>query len=402
MALRPASTWPTFHLSDGSSDRARGHLVPVEAVTHAEGLDGEDTLEICAGEAPALGDRILWRDPDGSPRWREHVVTRVDERERGRVLVRAEGSVRELALEFVEERQLVRRTAWEALCAALEGTTWSPGCCEMGDERRGCMLYHTDALSALRRVAEVWGGELEPRVDLGDDGTVSRSVSLVAARGDQGSQLRVDAGRHLGASHRVTGGDDVYTALYGFGRGQAVLDENGVPTGAFTRRLTFASANGGCCWVGDDDARMRWGRWDGASGRCRHSFGQVVFPSCNDPARLLAMTREVLSVVSVPRVAWHAEVADPEALRGVRLGDAVLVADHSRGRGWVARARVERIERVMGPRRVDRRVTLGTGARPTLEEAADRVARSRGWADAWVPAQGARKRLGGDDGERLG
>lgn len=401
MALTGPLRWPTLSLLDGGTGEPRGLLVPAGAVRHAEGLDGEDRLELWATEAPRPGDRILWMDPDGWPQWREHVVTSTEERDPGRALVRAEGSVRELSLDFVEERQLVRRTAGEALDAALEGTAWARGSCDDLGGRRGCMLYHTDALSALRRVAEVWGGELEPMVDVEGDGTVRRTVSLLAARGDRESDLHVDAS-NLSASWRVTGDDDVYTALYGFGRGQAVLDENGVPTGAFTRRLTFASANGGRSWVGDDSARSRWGRWDAPSGGRRHSFGQVVFPLCNDPARLLEMTREVLSVVSAPRVAWRAEVADPEALRGARLGDAVLVADHSRGRGWVAKARVERIDRVMGPGRVDRRVTLGTGARPTLEEAADRVARSRGWADAWVPAQAARREQRGDDGERLG
>lgn len=63
--------------------------------------------------------------------------------------------------------------------------------------------------------------------------------------------------------------NEVFTALYGFGKGLPVLDESGSATGGFTRRLTFGEVNGGVNWVGDDDAREVWGGVGTRRGRPR-------------------------------------------------------------------------------------------------------------------------------------
>ena len=83
---------------------------------------------------------------------------------------------------------------------------------------------------------------------------------------------------------------DVYTALYGFGAGLPVTDEDGRYTGGYRKKLTFGEVNGGVNWVGDEDARLVWGRWNADRTAKVHSFGQVIFSECDDPARLLALT----------------------------------------------------------------------------------------------------------------
>lgn len=140
----------------------------------------------------------------------------------------------------------------------------------------------------------------------------------------------------------------MFTALYGFGRGLAIVDESGEATGGFTRRLTFGEVNGGVNWVGDDGARERWGRWDAARGEKVHAFGQVTFPQCERPEQLLALTRSAL---------------------------AEAVVDSSRSPEWRLTARVARRVRELAAGACRCRVTLGTVERATWAAAADTAAR---------------------------
>ena len=113
------------------------------------------------------------------------------------------------------------------------------------------------------------------------------------------ARRRVRAGRR-GGGHRFE--QDVYTALYGFGAGLPVTDEDGRYTGGYRKKLTFGEVNGGINWVGDEDARLVWGRWNADRTAKVHSFGQVTFSECDDPDRLLALTRKALVDAVICRV----------------------------------------------------------------------------------------------------
>ena len=75
--------------------------------------------------------------------------------------VYAESSLCELLDDFIEEQRLVSRTARQALAVVLAPTRWSIASCDVAGAT-GCVLCHVNALWALRRVAEVWHGEVEP------------------------------------------------------------------------------------------------------------------------------------------------------------------------------------------------------------------------------------------------
>lgn len=115
--------------------------------------------------------------------WREHEVVRTDEAEGGACRVYAESSLCELLRDYVVEEQLVGRTAAQAMAAVLARTRWSIGEVGVGDARRGALLYHTNALAALRRVESVWGGELECSFDVSGGRVARRVVSLLPRRG---------------------------------------------------------------------------------------------------------------------------------------------------------------------------------------------------------------------------
>ena len=128
---------PTLYLFDRFDGRL-GILPAVGAVTHTEELGGEDTVEFDCALAPEKGERLLWRDPtDGV--WREHVVVRTDEPLGGPAHVYAESSLCELLGDFVEEIQLVSKTAAQALSSVLGVTRWSAGEVGVGDAARGCL-----------------------------------------------------------------------------------------------------------------------------------------------------------------------------------------------------------------------------------------------------------------------
>ncbi|MBR3312497.1 MAG: hypothetical protein IKG18_00005 [Atopobiaceae bacterium] len=74
------------------------------------------------------------------------------------------------------------RTAAQAMAVVLAPTRWSLASCDVTGTA-GCVLYHVNALWALRRVAEVWGGEVTAVIAVADGRVSSRSVRLEEQRG---------------------------------------------------------------------------------------------------------------------------------------------------------------------------------------------------------------------------
>ena len=363
---------PTLYLFDRFDERL-GILPSVGGIAHVEEVGGEDTIEFDCLASPGKGERLLWRDPLDNV-WREHVVVRTDEPLGAPAHVYAESWLCGLLGDFVEEEQLVAKTASEALAAVLSRTRWSLGAVGVGAAERGCLLYHVNALAALRRVEEVWGGEAEAVITVADGRVASRTVDLPARRGTWRG-ARFAYGKTLAACTRTVLEDEVFTALYGYGKGLPVYDEQGVATGGYTRRLTFGSVNGGLNWVGDDEARLVWGRWDAARSEKVHRFGHVVFPDCEDATELRALTLAALEAACVPRVSYEVDVAAVDGGAGVRLGDDVAVVDSSRSPAWHLRARCVRRVRDFGEGAAAVRLTLGSVERTTWAASADVAAR---------------------------
>ena len=244
-----------------------GTLKVAGELVRTEELNGEDTLEFRCREVPANGDRLLWRDGDV---WREHVVVRTEEPLEGLCSVYAESSLCELLDDFIEEQHLVSRTAAQALAVVLAPTRWSIASCDVAGTA-GCVLYHVNALWALRRVAGVWGGEVTPVITVANGRVASRSIRFEARRGAWRG-LHLTYGKNMAACTRTVLEQDVYTALYGFGMGLPLTDEDGRYKGGYRRKLTFGEVNGGANWVGDEDVRLVWGRWNAdARQRCTAS-----------------------------------------------------------------------------------------------------------------------------------
>ena len=319
-------------------DERIGVLRPLGPVVHSEELGGEDTLEFDCAAAPAKGDRLVWLDPDSGD-WREHVVVRTVEPLGGPARVYAEWALSELLRDFVVEAQLVDRETPQALAAVLAPTRWEAGDVAHEGRRGSTLIYHMNALAALRRVESVWDCEICPRVEV-SGGRVSRRVVDLPERRGAWRGLRFSYGRNMAGCTRTVLEDEVFTALYGFGKGLPVVDESGEATGGFTRRLTFADVNGGVAWVGDDGAREAWGRWDASRAVKAHAFGAVTFPECENAYDLRSLTLRALREAAKPKVSYEVDAALLGGAAAPELGDTVAVVDTSRSPAWRLRARV--------------------------------------------------------------
>ena len=355
-----ASMVPTLYWFDRWDERI-GLLRVVGELVHAEELNGEDTLEFCSYEVPAKGDRLLWLDGET---WREHVVVRTEEPLEGLCSVYAESSLCEMLDDFIEEAQLVSRTARQALTAVLAPTRWSIAyCASLGTA--GALIYHQNALWALRRVAEVWGGEVTPVINVTSGRVSSRAIRLDEERGEWRG-LRFTYGKNMAGCTRTVLEQDVYTALYGFGAGLPFTDEDGNYKAGYRRKLTFGDINGGLNYVADEGAKLVWGRWNANRTARVHSFGQVTFSDVTEPERLIVLTRRALAEATQPKVSYEIDVA---ALDGddAELGDTVAVIDTSRNPEWRLTARIVRRVRTFGET-VVARVTVGTVQKADYEQ----------------------------------
>lgn len=226
----------------------------------------------------------------------------------------------------------------------------------------------------LRRIESVWGGELECSYEVSDGRISKRTVSLLERRGGWHG-ARFSYAHNLVDCTRTVLEDEVFTALYGWGKGLPIEDDEGNATGGYTRRLNFGDVNNGVKWVGDDSARTQWGRWDAARGERVHSFGDVVLPECEDAEELLALTKAALAEACQPKVSYECDVAMLDGGVPMGLGDDVAVIDTSRVPEWRLTARCVRRVRTFGQGRPRCHVTLGTVERATWETSAEIVQR---------------------------
>ena len=334
-------------------DERIGTLRVAGELVHTEELNGEDTIEFRCFEVPDKGDRLLWLD---GATWREHVVVRTEEPMAGLCSVYAESSLCELLDDFIEEVQLSYKTASQALAAVLAPTRWSVAyCADLGTA--GALIYHQNALWALRRVASVWGGEVTPVITVSGGRVASRAIRLDDERGSWNG-LRFTYGKNMAGCNRTVLEQDVYTALYGYGAGLPYTDEDGNYVAGYRRKLTFGEINGGLNYVADESAKQVWGRWNADRTAKVHSFGAVNFADVTDPARLLSLTRRALAEAVQPKVSYEVDVATLDG-DDAGLGDAVAVIDTSRDPEWRLKARIVRRVRTFGDSIVAR-VTIGT------------------------------------------
>ena len=298
-------------------------------------VNGEDGLEVSTSDYLVKGQRVVWRD--GMGLWHEHIVAGGDEaHDTGRSAVGTyycENSWAELrtAPLIVDKRPGSQSpaTAQAALEAALEGTRWEVGECDV-QRLAGTSWYHVSPWAAVTNLVEVWGGQLRADIEVDGQGVVSRKLSLLQNMG-MGAGVRFDYGSDVTGISVTYDESDVYTALYCYGKG--VQTESG----GYGRKIGIEDVNGGVPYVEDAEAKQIWGQLgpDGLD----NSYGVFEDGQCEDPATLKAEGIAALESASRPKAQYSASVvqfarAGLDA-RGVTLGDRADVVDRKfyRSRG---------------------------------------------------------------------
>lgn len=315
----------------------------VTAATHTEALDGTDEIKVTCSDDVNKGDYIVWVDAQGKTH--EHIVDDASRTHGEDGTLRTEftgvNSIAELWDDWTDDVRPSGQVA-TALARVLAGTRWTVGACDV-NASASVVLYHQSARESIAEIVDAWGGELETTVTTNGSSVVSRQVGVRKLRGNQSSPKRFTWTKDIKTITRTVSADNPKTRVYGYGKGVET------DSGAYGRRLTFESINGGKAYVEDAAATKIWGH-PNAGGTALPACTSYVNEQCEDAAQLLKETRAYLEEVSEPKVSYEASVLDLYAFgrswEGVAVGDRVAIIDKGfTEEGIRLSGRVSQIER---------------------------------------------------------
>lgn len=302
-----------------------GEVSDLESARHSQKINSKDSLDMRLGTVLAKGDRILWRY---NGVWREHVVASSEQEHATGQTFECQcewSAMADLRLAHVRQCAMASVTARTALSTLLELTRWEVG--EVEDfGTADVVLEVQSAWTALLEIAGVFGCEIEAEIVPGDSGVASRKINLRHRVGAD-KPIRFDYGDNMAGVVKEVGEEDVYTAVYGYGKS---LDTK---TDGIQNRLMFSV--GGKPYLEDSEALELWGVPDGKGGKA-HAFGFYENSSCESASQLIDETRAYLDEHKSPKVTYRTDIPFAQ-LEGVEIGDAVQVVD----RGFTTELRIE-------------------------------------------------------------
>ena len=290
-------------------------------------LNGANNLEFETNREVEFGQRIIFQDKLGI--WNEYIIIDYFKThgEDGVIYeVYNEDSTSELYGFFIEDMKPRNALASKVLGQLLEGTRFEVGYVD-DFGKKSFNLYRTSVKAALWKMLEVYQAEIRVRIEVGKTGIEHRYIDLLHSVGRNVGK-RFTYRKDIGSIKKTTSTKDLVTALYGFGKGEEVVGEDGQPSGGYGRKIDFGEINGGKKYVEDEEARKKYGL-----GKERvHIFGSVDFDDCEDKEELLKLTKEKLKELSKPKITYELNVEDISRYEGyigegVDLGDIVLVKD---------------------------------------------------------------------------
>lgn len=290
-------------------------------------INGSNTLEFETDKEVEFGQRLLFKDRQGI--WYEYIIIDYFKThdENGLIYeVYCEDSTSELYGFFIEDMKPRNETASNILGRILEGTRFEVGFVD-DFGKASFNIYRTNCKAALWQILDKYQAEIKVRLIVGKQGIEHRYIDLRQSIGrDVGKRFTYK--KDIGSIKKTTSTKDLVTALYGFGKGEEVVGEDGQPSGGYGRKIDFAEINGGKKYVTDEEARKKYGL-----GKERvHIFGSIDFDDCEDKEELLELTKMKLKELSKPKITYELNVEDISRYEGyigegVDLGDIVLVKD---------------------------------------------------------------------------
>lgn len=290
-------------------------------------INGSNTLEFETDKEVEFGQRLLFKDSQGI--WYEYIIIdyfKTHDENGVTYEVYCEDSTSELYGFFIEDMKPRNETASNILGRILEGTRFEVGFVD-DFGKASFNIYRTNCKAALWQILDKYQAEIKVRLIVGKQGIEHRYIDLRQSIGrDVGKRFTYK--KDIGSIKKTTSTKDLVTALYGFGKGEEVVGDDGQPSGGYGRKIDFAEINGGKKYVTDEEARKKYGL-----GKERvHIFGSVDFDDCEDKEELLELTKVKLKELSKPKITYELNVEDISRYEGyigegVDLGDIVLVKD---------------------------------------------------------------------------
>lgn len=290
-------------------------------------INGLNTLEFETEREVEFGQRLLFQDRQGI--WHEYIIIdyfKTHDEEGVTYKVFCEDSTSELYGFFIEDMKPRNALASKVLADILQGTRFEVGYVD-DFGKQSFNIYRTSVKAALWKMLEKYQAEIGVRLVVGKQGIEHRYIDLRHSIGrDAGKRFTYK--KDIGSIKKTTSTKDIVTALYGFGKGEEIVGEDGQPSGGYGRKIDFAEINNGKKYVADEEARKKYGL-----GKDRmHIFGSVDFDDCEDKEELLKLTKEKLKELSKPKITYELNVEDISRYEGyigegVDLGDIVLVKD---------------------------------------------------------------------------
>ena len=240
---------------------------------------------------------------------------------------------------------LTGKTAEEQLDLILANTNWSRGVISLNETQIDLTLKNQNPLAALTALAKAYSAELQFYVTVDKTSITGRYVDLLQTRGNS-TGMRFEFGRNMTGVSVEVDNTDVKTALYATGKSTTdsttkvttTIDFKDVVWKKGEQALLWPSGPSmeapmdkpaGQTWLGDEDARVLYGKYDTKTKALTHRFG--TFSSEDASAEeLLWSTYDKLNTLKVPTVNIKTTVAMLGQISGyetelLSIGDTVDV-----------------------------------------------------------------------------
>lgn len=285
----------------------------------------------------------------------------------------------ELSGDYVDDVRLFGTTPDDALTRLLGAgeSRWKVGTVNLtGDGHTN--IYHESVAEGIKKLSEAWGGIFRFRVTVDGARITGRYVDwLDPSRWEDFTGVRWETGKNLRSMKKTVISSDVATAIYPYGRGEELENEDADPDDdpAYGRRINieevvWSKEKGdpvdkpkGQKWIGDPEALQRWGYRNG-NGDLRHINHVEIFEDEEDPENLAKLGWERLQELTQEWATYEAEVVDRSrdpryAHETTRLGTAGILIDDNFNPPVEVKARVIEAEVNLNNKR-ELKIVLGS------------------------------------------
>lgn len=290
-------------------------------------LNGINSLEFETDKKIEKGNRVVFKDYQGV--WNEYIVQEVEILHDGLKIgysVFCEQSINELFGHFISDLKPRETKATAIVDKVLQDTRFSVGHVDdLG--LKSFNLYHIDAKSALWKIIDIYDCDIDVSIDVKDSKVVGRYINLYKHKGSFEGK-RYTYKKDIKSIKKTIDYTNIATKLYGYGKGEEIVDEDGKSTGGYGRKINFSEINGGKSYITNEEARLKYG----VGKEKKHIEGIFEDGDCEDKKELLELTKKELEKRSKPQISYELKVEDLSKypgfeFEGVGLGDDVIVKD---------------------------------------------------------------------------